>query len=459
VHGEASVSVALSRRAFLRGSVAVTAGLCATYLCNDRAAAVIFPGGQTAIIDNADGDTVRLRTQPNKNGDVRGNIGEGAIVLITDGPKRDSGGDSWYQVQYAGQSGWVMSDYISARKLTGHAAVTFTDGDGIRLRDNSDTNAKLLGTVPEGAVVQIVEGPRLNKDGTPWYHINHAGKHGYVMGTYLVPANAPNTSVKTAAEADTGKAPDVKRDDRVKVVGTNGGGVRMRDEVGYTTAVTGTLDEGTVVTVIANIVKDSKGNEWVPISFDGTKAYVIGIYLAKTTDDATKRKSLPSTPTTTANSTTANSTTGGTPVASANATPAAAPTPESAPATATAAGSKIVAEAMKYVGSPYVYGGTSPKGFDCSGFTMFNVKQITGQTIPRSTNAQVGAGQYVAKDNLQPGDLVFFANTYAAGISHAGIYIGSGRFVHAENEGTGVVVSSMSSSYYTNKYYTGRRIG
>lgn len=465
------MSVALSRRAFLRGSAAVSAGLCASLLFAESAAAVIFPGGQTAVIDNADGDPVRLRSTPNKTGDVRGNIGEGAVILITDGPKRASDGSSWYQVQFAGQGGWVMADYISARKLTGYAAVTFTDGDGVRLRDNTDTNAKMLGMVPEGAIVQIVEGPRVLQDGTPWYHVNHAGKHGYLMGTYLVPtelsasssasnskstsstATATTTATKTGegttttktTEADTAKAPDVKRDDRVKVANTDGGGVRMRDEVGYDTEILGTLEEGTVVTVIANITRDAKGNEWVPISFDGTKGYVMGLYLVKTNDALTKKKSLPTLPASTP--TTATGSVSTTPVAA----------PESAP-TATASGSKIVAEAMKYVGTRYVFGGTSPKGFDCSGFMMYSVQQAVGKRIPRTTFEQVGTGEYVSKDNLQAGDLVFFANTYAAGITHAGLYIGGGRFVHAENEGTGVVVSNMNTSYYASKYYSARRV-
>ena len=439
------MSVRLSRRVFLKHSACASAGICASLLFTRPAAAVIFPGGQTATITNSGGDSIRLRATPSKSGDITGNLGEGAIVLITDGPK-SADGASWYQVQYSGQSGWVMADYLSARKLADYAAVTFTDGQGIRLRDNTDTSAKIVGMVPEGAIVQIVEGPRLNGDGTPWYHINHAGHHGYVMGTYLVPTNAPSDPTKTTKtiEAPVSQAPDVSRDDRVKIVNTNGAGVRMRDDAGYSSDVVAILEEGTIVTVIAHIVTDTKGSEWVPVSYDGTKGYVVGPYLVKTTDSASKSKGLAAplnTPTTSSDpaSTTAS-------------------TPDSAPATATATGGKIVAEAMKYVGSPYVWAGASPKGFDCSGFAMYIAQQAAGKNISHSIGTQASSGQYVAKDNLQPGDFVYFAGTYTAGLSHAGIYIGGGRFIHAENEGTGVVISSLNGGYYGPKYYTARRI-
>ena len=151
---------------------------------------MIVPGGQTCVISNTGGDGVRLRTDSSKNAAVQTTVPEGAVVQVTNGPK-DADGITWYQVQYSGQSGWVDADFVSARKLSGYASVTFTNGDGVRLRDNTDTNANVIGMVPEGAMVLIEDGPTFNSDGTPWYHVNHAGKHGYLMGTFLVSTNAP----------------------------------------------------------------------------------------------------------------------------------------------------------------------------------------------------------------------------------------------------------------------------
>lgn len=449
----------LTRRRFIQHSACASATVFASFVLARPAAAVIFPGGQTAVIGNNDGDSVRLRSAPSKNADVKAMIGTGAVVLITDGPK-DADGVTWYQVQYSGQSGWIDADFITARKLTNYAAVTFTDGQGVRLRDNTDAGAKVVGMVPEGAIVLIVEGPKYEKDGTPWYHINHAGKHGFVMGTYLVPTDSPPdpNAAKKANDTPASQAPDVAKGDRVKVVNTDGAGVRMRDDIGYSGDVIAILEEGTVLTVTDKPTTDTKGNGWIAVSYDSTNGFVVGPYLAKTDAAATKKKALPApvAPVAKPDSNTSNATTSSADKTTATTTAASAPA--SAPATATAIGGRIVAEAMKYIGSPYVWAGASPGGFDCSGFVMYIVQKVAGKNISHSIGAQASAGQNVSKDNLQPGDLVFFANTYTAGLSHAGIYIGGGRFIHAENEGTGVVISGINDGYYGPKFYSARRM-
>jgi cell wall-associated NlpC family hydrolase len=121
-------------------------------------------------------------------------------------------------------------------------------------------------------------------------------------------------------------------------------------------------------------------------------------------------------------------------------------------------GQQIAAEAMKYLGSPYVWGGTSPSGFDCSGFVYFVVNQVTGGGFSRSMSEQVLAGTPVDPSDLQPGDLVFQQNTYQWGLSHAGIYIGNGQFINAENEGTGVAISDLWDNYWGPRFLTARRI-
>ena len=116
----------------------------------------------------------------------------------------------------------------------------------------------------------------------------------------------------------------------------------------------------------------------------------------------------------------------------------------------------IVENAKKLLGTPYVWGGTSPSGFDCSGFTQY-VMQLSGIQLPRTTTDQYKVGTYVAKSNLQPGDLVFLQNTYRSGISHVGIYIGEGKMIHASSS-KGVTTSNLSSSYYVEHYYGARRV-
>ncbi len=123
-----------------------------------------------------------------------------------------------------------------------------------------------------------------------------------------------------------------------------------------------------------------------------------------------------------------------------------------------AAGSGNFAEmiriALRYRGVPYAFGGTSPYGFDCSGFTQYVFRQI-GVDLPRMADAQYYSGRAVSKSNLMPGDLVFF-ETYEAGPSHVGIYMGNGQFV-AANSSTGVAVASIYDPYYWGPRYLGAR--
>ncbi|KGK91924.1 hydrolase [Desulfosporosinus sp. HMP52] len=116
--------------------------------------------------------------------------------------------------------------------------------------------------------------------------------------------------------------------------------------------------------------------------------------------------------------------------------------------------SKVVDRAVSLQGTPYVFGGTTTKGFDCSGFTKY-VYASSGISLPRTSYAQFASGTPVNKSNLQAGDLVFFS-TYAKGASHVGIYIGGGRFVHASNPNSDVKISSLSDSFYSSRYLGAR---
>jgi len=119
--------------------------------------------------------------------------------------------------------------------------------------------------------------------------------------------------------------------------------------------------------------------------------------------------------------------------------------------------SKVYKEAHKHKGVPYVYGGTTPKGFDCSGFTQY-VFRKAGLELHRSAVAQLQDGVIIPKDKLQSGDLVFFKNTNSYGryASHVGIYIGNGQIIHAGSKG--ISIARLDSSYFTSHYLCARRI-
>jgi cell wall-associated NlpC family hydrolase len=116
-------------------------------------------------------------------------------------------------------------------------------------------------------------------------------------------------------------------------------------------------------------------------------------------------------------------------------------------------GEQIVNFALQYQGYPYVYAGEGPYAFDCSGFTMFVINNTVGIPIPHDMAVQFQMGQSVSREALQPGDLVFFANTFRPGMSHNGIYIGGGQFVHAETEASGVTISDLNAEYYSSRWY------
>ena len=111
----------------------------------------------------------------------------------------------------------------------------------------------------------------------------------------------------------------------------------------------------------------------------------------------------------------------------------------------------VVGIAMQYLGIPYVYGGSSPSGFDCSGFIMYVFAQV-GVSLPHNAAAQYGYGTPVDRSQLQPGDLVFFN-----GLGHAGIYVGGGSFIHSPHTGDVVKISSMSG-WYSSTYVGARRL-
>ncbi|WLR50544.1 NlpC/P60 family protein [Bacillus tianshenii] len=114
----------------------------------------------------------------------------------------------------------------------------------------------------------------------------------------------------------------------------------------------------------------------------------------------------------------------------------------------------IISNSKKYMGVPYVFGGTTPNGFDCSGYIR-HVYNESGISLPRTTSQQYNVGQAVAKEDLQKGDIVFF-ETYKSGPSHSGIYLGDGKFIHASST-KGVTISSINNPYYWQPRYIGAR--
>ena len=258
-------------------------------------------------------------------------------------------------------------------------------------------------------------------------------------------------------------------------VNAGGSTLRMRAESNTGSTILKSLDHGTQVEVLTAVE-----NGWYQIAHEGTTGYVSGDYL---TVDAAEAAALPveELPTYVQITTSALNVRSGPgteyekvgqlgmgTVAEAVATLDGWYQLESGYISADDAqeidpsqmgqGQAIADFALQFVGYPYVYGGSSPSGFDCSGFTSYVYKQF-GYSINRTASTQLDNGYAVSMSELQPGDLVMFKKgSTSKRATHVGLYIGNNQFVHASTSSVGVIISSMSEAYYTTGFVGGRRL-
>lgn len=120
-------------------------------------------------------------------------------------------------------------------------------------------------------------------------------------------------------------------------------------------------------------------------------------------------------------------------------------------------GGEVVAEAKKYIGTPYRSGGTSSAGLDCSGLVVTVYKKF-GIAVPRTSHEQAKFGAQVGRSELKPGDLVFFRTSGTTKVSHVGIYTGDGEFIHASTRSRRVKYDRLDNKYFRNRYATARRV-
>jgi probable lipoprotein NlpC len=125
-----------------------------------------------------------------------------------------------------------------------------------------------------------------------------------------------------------------------------------------------------------------------------------------------------------------------------------------------AARQKVLAAAGKYQGTPYRYGGIDQRGLDCSGLVYLSFREALSVSVPRTTSALYSWAEKIEEKNLQPGDLVFFSTTGSGGVSHVGIYSGTGRFIHSASEGpqTGVMYSHLDEKYWRRTFASAGRV-
>lgn len=399
--------------------------------------------GSQARVSDTDGDGVRLRTDPSTNSDIILTLKENWLVTIKGGPVNDKQGNAFYKVEWSGRTGYAMTQYLayagknsaasaSASKLTigGQARVGGTGGDGVRMRQQANSGASTLTILNDNYLVTVLGGPFNDSQGNSFFKVEWTGYTGYVSGSFL--GTAPKNAV-----AGTGGS--------MRVTNTDGDPIRYRTGPGRDYDSNGYVYEGQVLKLLAGPFKDTGGNSWYKLERNGEVGYVDASFVRRT--DA---------------ATTTTSITGPAKSTSSAPAPVATPKPQPIPAPASNGplGDRIANYAKQFVGWRYVWGGHSPAagGFDCSGLVHWVLSQ-NGISAGTSVTADLSIGVAVPADKLQPGDILIWANTYTAGPSHSGIYIGGGRFVHAETYSTGVTISDMSESYYASRFYAARRPG
>jgi N-acetylmuramoyl-L-alanine amidase len=461
--------------------------------------------GTTGTVTNTGGDTLNCRTSP--GGSIITRLPQGTVLSV-----RGAASNGWVPVVCGGMNGYVSAQYFTiggsstgttptptttpgTGTTTGYVKVTGTGGGSLNCRSAASLSGMVISVVPYGATL-AVRGAAVNG----WTPVNCGGKNGYVSSQYVTPTSGSGTTNPTP----TPTAPGSGGSGTATVVNTSGDGLRCRTSPGG--SVITTVAEGTTVTT-----RGASSNGWTPVICAGQNGYMSSAYLSTGGGSGTTPTPTPTTPSSgsgiaSGDHVRVDSSSNMRYEASLNAnivmvvpagevllarggvtnnfipvdydglrgyihvdllteTTAALSErggsgndPAPSPGTGTATGNSLVNFAMRYIGYPYVSATHGPSSFDCSGFTYWVVKNVLGRDIGTGLWTQTVAGTPVSRSSLQPGDLVFFQNTYKAGLSHVGIYIGNDQFVHAENENTGVRVSSLSSTYYSSRWYGAVRL-
>jgi len=305
------------------------------------------------------------------------------------------GEGDWYNVDYNGKNGFVFADYLTFPEGGGAQTATVSASGSLNLRDGPGTAYSVITKIPGGTQVNI-----LRTDGG-WAYISYGSLNGYCSEEYL----------STASQGESSSSGGGSAASPVGVVRASGGLNLRSDAVSSASRIT-VIPNGAKVSIVGS------SGEWYQVEYGQYKGFVSAQYI----------------------------------LTGAEAEEYAAANSSSAKA------QEIIDYAKQYLGTRYKYGGASPSGFDCSGFTMYVFGKF-GYSMPHSATAQskLSYAVSISKSELKPGDLVFFSQGSSA-IGHVGIYVGGGQFIHSSSPGDVVKYDSMSSSYYSSHYVCSRRI-
>lgn len=374
-------------------------------------------------------DTLRVRKAPSTSSDILRNLDEGDKVEVIEKE------NDWYKVKLAdGKEAYIYAEYVKLEEnlTTNEGKKPQQTEENTKKEDfKLEKNTRIyilpllfsneISKVTEDTTVKVVE--KINN----WVCVEYNGVTGWVLSKGTV----AETPAEKPAEPTT------------KTGYVNVSSAYVRKDGSKSAEILTSLNLNNEVTIL------NEKDGWYEIKLSNGTGYIFAELVSDKKTEVTSRSSISRTANATTKTTTQTETK--------KQTTTTKKTAQSATGTASAKAQDVVSFAKKYVGYKYVYGGSGPTSFDCSGFTMYVFKQY-GVSLPHNARTQSNYGKYVSRSNLQPGDLLIFNNYANNSIGHAGIYIGNGKFVHAANSKSGVIISSMDSGYYSARFVEGRRL-
>ena len=410
---------------------------------------------QTATVT---ADTLNLRSEASTDSSI--------VKLLNQGEELDVISDEgdWLRVSSDGTEGYVSKDYVQVNEetvnttpetptetptqtpTTENPSETGTGTTVVTSKVNQDTqirilpliNSNVLENISSGATVTIITST--NK----WTFVETDTISGWILNSVLEENTTSTSDNQTTGNTDNGNTNNTSSSE-------NNDTTNQSSDTMYDTAVTKYIngssvyirnepstDASIVISLIRNtdVTVTGENGDWYKVKYGDFEGYIFKELLSDEQTEQTNRH-MPLEETTNLQEN----------------------VEQTSDSNESSLAQEIVEYAKQYLGYPYVYGGAGSSSFDCSGFTMYVYKNF-GYSLSHSARAQSKMGTYVEKENLQPGDLVFFLDYETMDdIGHCGIYIGDGNFIHASS-GTGycVKISTLLSGSYDRRYATARRL-
>ncbi|PEL23191.1 peptidase M24 [Bacillus toyonensis] len=362
--------------------------------------------------------SLRVRTGPSTSHTTVASITKGQVVQVV-GEVQD-----WFKINYAGQAAYISKDYLTKggsnengsqgnnqnnnqnNNVTVQTGGTYVvNATSLRVRTGPAAYHSVIGGVLNGTTLNVV-----GSEGS-WFKVNYQGKTGFVSGEFVKFVKGGT------ATPEQPKQPEKPNQGAIGNYYINASALNVRSGEGTNYRIIGALSQGQKVQVI------SENSGWSKINYNGQNGYIGTRFLSKTPVGGAVDKPNNNN---NQNNNNQNNNTGNN----------------------SGDTSSLLAYAKSMQGVPYVWGGTSANGVDCSGY-IYHVFKKFGHNISRQSVA--GYWSSLPKTSSpQPGDLIYFQNTYKAGPSHMGIYLGGGSFIQSGDKG--VAIASLSNSYWKSHF-------